>query len=389
MVCAGSVSLIERLVAAGLVDPNTSSIPADEGTAAHQVRGDCLTLGIDAYSMVGSQIEVNGRHYPCTTTMADCLQPGMDWLREQPGEMIVEHQVDLSRWMPGQFGTLDTAIINRPARSLIIDDLKYGAGVAVSPVRSRQLRIYALGVVDNFDLFDAVDTIHIVIDQPRKGGMKHWSLTMAELLAFGEELRAAALAVDAPDATLVPSEKGCEWCPVAIQTDGGCQAYTGWMHEILCGAFEDLSDDAEPVFMDLTSITPEHRYRIVQHSHLALKWLERMHEHSRDAALLGKPDPGSKVVDGPEGDRYFTDPETAERLLVEALGESAFTKSLIGIPAAQKELKPTKTKTGVPDTWLALNALIHKKPGKPVLVPASDERPSLISNPVDRFDDLS
>lgn len=388
MVCTGSVRLIERLAAAGRIDPGKSSGAADEGTAAHQVRGDALEIGLDAYDFVGTSLKINGVDYPCTEEMAAYLQPGIDWVREQPGELIVEHQVTLDRWMPGQFGTLDTAVIDRVGRRLCVSDLKFGQHL-VDAEDNRQLRIYALGIIDNFDLFDAIDEVLINIDQPRAGGMKFWRVGLEELLAFGEEVRAAALAVDEPDAPLVASEKGCRYCPVR-DDDAGCRAYNRWMLDTLGDAFEDLPDDieTEPTFPDPDLIDPSRRYWIVKHAHLATKWLADLHERSLTAARAGKPDPGSKAVLGQRGDRYFTDTTAAEEILVKALGGDAFQPpNLIGIPAAEKLLAPTKRKAGDPDAWSKLDALIDQPAGKPILVPADDERPALMSQR-DEFDDL-
>lgn len=387
MTCAGSPLLIDRLTAEGKINPRASSGAADEGTAAHQVRADCLEIGLDAYDFIGTSLKINGVDYPCDDTMADHLQVGIDWIREQSGQVIVERRVDLSHWMPGQFGTLDTAIINRPARKATTNDLKYGAGVPVSPENNKQLMIYSLGVVDNFDLWDVIDTFDIIIDQPRAGGLKFWSVSMADLLVFGEEVREAAKRTEDPDAPLVASEDGCKWCPVK-DTDSGCPAYNRWQLDNLGSAFDDLPDlDAEPVFPHPDAITPERRYYIVKHAHLATRWLADLHERSIDAARLGRPDPGSKLVAGQRGNRYFTDKAAAEAILVPALGDEAFSKSLIGIPDAEKQLAPTKRKPGDPDAWAKLSALIDQKEGKPILVPADDPRPPLASLK-DEFDDL-
>lgn len=376
MTCAGSVRLIERLTAEGRINPRSSSGAADEGTAAHQVRGDALELGLEAWDFVGSSLTINGVEYECGDEMAGYLQPGMDWVNEQPGDLIVEHRVDLGRWMPGQFGTLDTAIIDRERRLLTVNDLKYGAGVPVDAEGNRQLRIYGLGVVDNFDLFGDIDTIQIIIDQPRAGGMKFWEIDAADLLEFGEEVRAAALRVDDPDAPLVPGEKQCGFCPAKWD----CEARQDWIIK-MSGLDLDDDLDSEPALPSRSKIDPERRWWIVRHAHLVEQWLAKLHEDSIEAAKAGNPDPGSKLVLGRRGNRRYTDETAVEELLVPVLGDQSFTRKLISPAQVEKLLKPTKKNPGNPDALSALDRLITQDEGKPILVPDSDDRPAI--GPVD------
>lgn len=392
MTCVRSVRLIEALIAAGRYDPNLPKPAADEGTAAHQIRADALDLDLDAWDFVGNKVLVNGVEYECDADMAKHLQTAIDWIREQPGDLIVEYRVDLSRWMEGQFGTLDTAIIFIAGRKLIVLDLKYGAGVEVLAEFTRQLRIYGLGIIDNFNLYDQIDEIEFVIDQPRLGGMKHWSCSLDELLAFGEEVRAAAALVDDPDAPWVASDKACTFCPVKDQPEG-CPAYTRWMDDLTDHALLEMEDfDLEPIFTDPEVITPERRYYIVKHAGLVRKWLAKLHEDSMAAAEAGKPDPGSKLVPGQKGDRYWTDPSEAEVILVTTIGaEQSYTKKVKSPTQCEKLLKPGgKKRPGDPVAWSELSELIDQAEGRPILVPDSDPRPAWtpIADALDELDDL-
>lgn len=381
MVCAPSVRLIEKLIAAGLVKPRSSSGAADEGTAAHQVRGDALDLGLEAWDFVGTTLRINGIEYECTEEMAAHLQPGMDWVLEQPGDLIVEHRVDLGRWMPGQFGTLDTAIINRADRKLIVNDLKYGQGVPVDAVGNRQLRIYAIGIMDNFDLWDAVDEVVIIIDQPRAGGHKPWTVSTEDLEAFAHEVKAAALRVDDPNAPFVPGEKQCYFC----EAKHHCDARLDWIIEI-SGLNLDDDLESEPTLPARSKLTPERRWWIVKHSHLVEQWFAKLYEDCIEAARAGNPDPGSKLVIGRRGNRRYIDEDSAVELLEPLLGDEAFTKKVISPAQAEKVFKPTRKNAGNPDALSALNRLITQDEGKPILVPDTDDREAI--SPVDDlFDD--
>jgi hypothetical protein len=128
----------------GLPDLNLKV--AAEGTFAHIISDECLLLGGDAYDYIGQRVKVSDWTFEWTLDDADLLQPGLDWVREQGGIFFGERQVDVSAWtIPYQHGTLDRGIIVPEQNLLIINDLKWGRGIPVSPVRNKQESLYALG----------------------------------------------------------------------------------------------------------------------------------------------------------------------------------------------------------------------------------------------------
>jgi hypothetical protein len=151
---------------------------------------------------------------------------------------------------------------------------------------------------------------------------------------------------------------------------------------------DDLDD--EPAFPDPALIDPTRRYFIARHAPQAKEWLDRIVSHSIEAGIAGNPDPGSKVVDGKLGDRFYTDEKAAAALLEEALGAKGLKSGPIGIPDAQKLLAPTKRKPGNPAAWEALQHLIDRKPGKPTLVSVHDPRPAItdVHEEIALLDDL-
>ena len=386
MTCPGSVRLIERLTLEGAVRQDRTSVFAAEGTAAHEVRALSLDLGLDPHDFIGREFDADGFTFDVTEEMADHLMPGIDWIREQTAPrasgkqdvMVVEDRTDLGHFLPGQFGTLDLGILRDDA--IIISDLKFGAGVPVDAVQNRQLMIYALGFWFTYGhgRRPLARRVILNIDQPRAGGMKFWELDRSDLLAFGEEARAAALAVDDPDAPLVASEKGCRWCPVR-QTEWGCATYDQLMGSLTASALLDL-DDESPEMFPPERMTPERRYYTVRHAHLVTAWLAKLHEDSLRAAEAGRPDPGSKAVTGQKGDRKFNDQDAAEAILVDAIGkDSAFTRKLITPTRAERLMKPGRKRKGHPEAWDALKELVTQSDGKPILVPVEDGREALTS----------
>ena len=383
--CTASVALIAELRASGAMPADSSSFYASEGTAAHQLREDCLNTGLDAYDFIGQNIRADGIVFPIDEDLANHIQPGVDWLREMLDEIHVEVKVRLDSWMPGQFGTSDAGGIY--ANTLLISDYKHGMGVPVAAVGSRQLRLYALGLW-HYLKRPAVEKVLLHIDQPRAGGQKFWEITLEELLEFGKEASEVYLKIKTGDTEFSPSEKACKGCGVK-DTEQGCPAYNDWMYDVYAEAF---SDDAEligePIFIDPSLVTPEKRWFIVQHAGLAKKWLAKLHEDSLNAAIDGTPDPGSKAVLGQKGNRKYGDEDKAAEILFDAIGMEAYSPlSLIGITAAEKQLKPNTRKDGHPEAWEDLQEILTQTDGRPILVPEDDPRDE-VTPLADEFDDL-
>lgn len=385
MTCTGSVRLIERLQSKGVIPADETSSYAAEGTVAHEVREMCLMLNLDPVDFIGNTYTADGFSFVVDEDMATHLQPGIDWIRERTDNPLLETRIDLSRWLPGQFGTLDCGFLMKSGGKhiLVVNDLKYGQGVDVPAEKNRQLRIYALGLWDHFGNPN-VDEVLIVIDQPRKGGLKTWTCPLDELYEFGNEVREVGIRILKGDDTLTVSEDGCRWCPVRT-SEKGCPAYNDWMFELLGDDFMDL--DAEPDLPEPEGISPERRWHIVRHEKMILDWLGHLKGASLAAALSGTPDPGSKLVAGRAGDRKFLDREAAREILVSALGDDAYKpRDIISPTQAEKLLKPGKRKQGDPATWDALTSLIARDEGKPVLASADDPRREY--EPVGSLDEL-
>lgn len=380
-ICSGSVSLIDSLTSKGIVSENESSIYADEGTVAHEVRENSLVFGLEPSDFIGMEFTVNGNTFIADQEMADHLQPGIDWIREHTSDPYVEVRVDLSPWLPDQFGTADAGWLE--GKTLYVSDLKYGQGEPVSPEENKQQMLYALGMW-HFLRRPEIEKVVINIDQPRAGGMKFWDCSFERLMEFAGEVEQAYDRIVNQEPVFVPTEKGCRWCK-AREPRGdypGCSAYNEWMFSYFADVFDDLEDGAQ------IDMTPERRWEIVSKAKLITKWLAELHEASLQAALAGNPDPGSKAVIGQRGNRFFRDSERAEQILKDTLGDEAFKpRQLISLTEAEKLLKPGKKNPGHPEAWSELNSLVDQPEGKPILVPVDDRREA-ISPLSDVFDDL-
>lgn len=414
MVCTASVPLILQLLRAGeikasdlegdkeqieeddiiefasgayddvVLDSGESTSFSAEGTVLHEVREICLELNLDPFMFVGKTFSADGFSFTLDEDMLDRLVEGIDFVRQHTAAPMVEIRVDLSPWLPGQFGTCDTAWIYK--KKLFIMDYKNGVGKPVSPKKNRQLRAYALGVWHLLGRPD-VESIIIIVDQPRAGGMKFDDpIPLPELLAFGEELRGAYDRVQAGDVEFVPSKAGCQWCPVR-KTARGCAARNAWTLHMMGAGLMDPS--VPPSFRDPEQMSKALRYYIVSHASEIRAWLAQLAQAALDAAIAGDPDPGSKAIMGEQGHRYFPDVEKAKEILVNTLRADAFKPlSIIGITEIDRLMKPGRKKLGHPEEYDDLMKLVRRPPGRPKLVSADHPKEAYTVVSDDDFEDL-
>ena len=325
----------------------------------------------------------DGFTFEITEDHADCIVPGLDWLREQPGDVYIEHRVALDPWLPGQFGTLDVGIIS-PDGLCTIFDWKFGVGVPVAAEGNEQLRIYALGFWQTVLAPREIDPerFRIVIEQPRcPGGGGSWDVDRLDLLRFGDEIEAAGKRALTPGAPRVAGEKQCFWC----DAKPNCTVYDKFVLDLASLAFDDLDSDDEPALPE--ALTPERRSYVVRHAKMLEDWISRQHAATLADALAGLPTPGLKVVKGRAGHRRWTDEDGALSLLKPVLGDQSVNMKVISPADAEKALKPKKTAPGHPEAWDAAQALITQSDPKPALVPEDDARPAL-RPAVASFEDL-
>jgi len=130
--CPGSVQL-----EAGI--PDQGSEFALEGTAAHTLAEMALSNKQDAKVYVDAQL---GEHR-IPEDMAEPVQQYLDYVRDQPGILLVEKRVGFDHWVPQGFGTADAIILHDGTMTVV--DLKYGRGVKVDAENNPQAMCYALG----------------------------------------------------------------------------------------------------------------------------------------------------------------------------------------------------------------------------------------------------
>lgn len=362
----------------------------------HDIAAACIEFGFEPWDYLGRTLSADGYEFTLGDVEEDHLDPvtpivgALEWIREQPGELFVETLVSLDPYMPGQFGTLDLAIYT--PELLTIFDWKFGY-VLVGVISNEQLQAYAIGLIKLLrELgYKIPKKIRLIIEQPRPtGGARFytpWEITLDELMGFTEVMEQIWAAANDPEAQRVAGEKQCYYC-AAKDEPGGCYAYNRFQLDLIGQKFPDLDDeDGELELPDSELITPKRRTFIVRHKQMITSWLKELEASAMGDALSGRPVPGLKAIDGPDGDRAWSDVEVAEAILVETLAADAFTKKLKSPPQAAKLLEPKGKKKGHPEAWEKLQKLIIRPPGKPQLVPIEDPRPAK-TVAVDKFSNL-
>src|SRR5574343_592805 len=129
LACPGSVAMES-------VCPDSSSAYADEGSQAHDFAATLLKGGT-----LGGIGDIE---------MAEAVDFYVAHVRARGGDLLVEQKLPVGRITgePGATGTADAVALHPDEIDII--DLKYGRGVRVDADDNPQLRLYALGAIEEY-----------------------------------------------------------------------------------------------------------------------------------------------------------------------------------------------------------------------------------------------
>ena len=378
--CPASLLLNEQ-------EPDREIYEAAEGTVAHHVAEICASQNRDPEEFLGMTFDSgdldadydeelhSSKGFAITVDdeMVQGVGEYLDRIMGLPGDHFVEQRVNISPWcpIPDQFGTCDHAAAQH--RKLIITDLKYGR-VQVDAPQNKQLVMYALGFINEWDWLYDFDEVVIRIAQPRLDHFDVWITSKAELLAIGEKIKQRFAMALKPNPPFGPSEKACRFCKVNFK----CRANHDFLyHERIMLLDEDdefvepdlmLMSDEEIAALWLRKGMYENRMRAVE---------DYLHKKVADGDFV----PGLKTVAG-RSSRYFISEIDAELLLTEA-----------GVPESKLYSKPEFVSPAQAEKLVRgearkkLQAFIKTKPGKPCLVSADDRRQDLTVQSLELLDD--
>lgn len=318
---------------------------AKEGTTAHAVAAALLT-NVDVATVDGF-----------TTEMVRHAEGYRDYVQElkesDDAVVLVEQRVDFSPWVPNGFGTCDCIIIQGDLLRIV--DYKYGVGVPVSALDNPQMKLYALGALNDYGFAYDVKRVEVHIYQPRINNISSDSMTVDELLAWAEaELK--------PTAKLAAKGKGkyeagahCKFCPHAAR----CRK----LAECCKAKINDRGITAS-----VPTLAPWEVAEILETEPLISLWLKRVKTYALETLLDGGEIPGFKVVEGRSSRAWADDQRVIEILKDNGYGPNDYFKSELYSPAGMEGQLGKKL------TAELLGGLVVKKPGSPAVVPETDRR---------------
>lgn len=287
--------------------------------------------------------------------------------------VALEVQVDITDYAPEAFGTCDCVMIG--GDELIITDYKHGKGVPVSAQDNPQMLLYALGALKLYRPIygDMIRRVSTYIDQPRLGSYDGASMTVEELLAWGESIKPKAAAAFMGTGEFAPGE-WCRFCRAKAKCRARANQNT---------ALEDFKDciplgrsipmqaeyDATG-FKPSNCLTDEEIGALLVRAEGLVAWYNDLKEYTLAACLNGKTIPGWKAVEG-RSTRAWTDQDAALEALMAGGVEEAIIYDCVPKTLAQLEKVIGKQRFGE-----LVGGMITKSPGKPALAAESDKRPA-------------
>jgi hypothetical protein len=401
--CPGSLVMEKGL-------PNTSSVHADEGTAAHFLASECLEQNRNATDFLNQFIVIKKGNASWSVDESDKLSSGfnvdlemseyvqkyIDAVRSQAdgNELLVEQRVEFSAFIGSEnaFGTGDAIILC--GDEIQVHDLKYGR-TKVNAQGNEQLRLYALGALSQFGLFGDFKQARLVIHQPRIGHVSEEVVSLEELYDFAHRAKNTVQMIKAIDEgqslfneqdMLNPGEKQCHWC----KAKATCPALTKAVMNTITGEFEDLSTcDFEAEIKKAVEEVPNHENQLLGKLYATLplieSWSKAVAVAVTEKLHNGEKVLGFKLVQGRAGNRSWANVDEAEQVLksMRLKTEDMYDLKLISPTNAEKL---QKAGTIGPRQWSKVESLIVRPEGKPTVAPESDKRPALEVNPLNDFE---
>ncbi len=343
---------------------NTDSEAAKEGTAAHALAEHKLKKAL----RMRSRRPVSGYD---SDEMEECTDSYVEFVMEQVATakdrckdpiVLVEQYLDFSDYVPDGFGTGDCVLVSDDALHIV--DLKYGTGILIEAEENPQMKLYALGALNLFDVLYDIKEVSMTIFQPRRENVSTWTIPVVELRHWADAVLKEKAQLAFKGEGEYASGPWCTFCRAAAR----CRARAEEKLKLVQNEFRLpplLSDDE---IEEILSVIPD-----------LTKWANEISTYAIDAAINhGKEWKGFKIVEG-RSIRKYRDEEAVAEAAKDAGFKDIYRQSLIPMTEMQRLMGKTRFEE-------ILGSLIYKPPGKPTLVPMTDKRPAMnVSDAINEF----
>ena len=338
--------------------PKTESVYAEEGTKAHalselKLKRNLNLISKDTYDSELNKLDVCPEMDRYTDYYCDAVLEIVHKYDRNYSMVKLEERVDFSPWVIKGFGTSDVIVISDNIIEII--DLKYGKGVLVSAENNPQLMLYALGVLNDYGYLYNIEKVIMTIVQPRLDNISSFSISIPELLEWGQDVKVKAIKAYNGEGECVVGNH-CDEC--FCRARAICKAYADEKLEIAKYEFKG------PEELDVNDLSD-----ILSKIDKLVAWGNIVKKYALNQALDGVTINGYKLVEGRSNRAYGVDESRIASILISNGYDEheIYEKSIKSVSSMEKWLGKSKFKS-------ILGDLVIKPPGKPTLVPVDDPR---------------
>ena len=345
--------------------PDASSPYALEGSRAHERAEYFLNRFLktgDSNVLIREDVEMNDAVQAYVNI---CVEKINEARTASPDAQIkVEQRLDFSRWVPEGFGTGDTVMVSDKYFEIV--DLKYVKGVPVSAINNSQMRLYALGMYEAFGYLYGADEVRMTIVQPRLDSVSTETISVDDLLTWGEEVKKKAKIAFAGKGDFCAGNH-CRFC----KARNTCRAHAEY-------ELKNVKEDLQTAELEDFEISD-----ILLRAKGIKTWLDGLESYALGKALDGYDWPGMKLVEGRSNRKITDDVIAANNLMNAGFGAEEIYK-----PQALRSITDLEKLCGKKMFSELMSGVIEKPPGKPTLVSADDKRQAIeLQNVKNDFDE--
>ena len=345
--------------------PDASSPYALEGSRAHERAEYFLNRFLktgDSNVLIREDVEMNDAVQIYVNICVEKINEART--ASSDAQIKVEQRLDFSRWVPEGFGTGDMVMVSDKYFEIV--DLKYGKGVPVSAINNSQMRLYALGMYEAFGYLYGADEVRMTIVQPRLDSVSTETISVDDLLAWGEEVKKKAKIAFKGEGEFCAGSH-CRFC----KARNTCRAHAEY-------ELKNVKEDLQTAELEDFEISD-----ILLRAKNIKTWLDGLEAYALGKALDGYDWPGMKLVEGRSNRKITDDVIAANNLLNAGFGAEEIYK-----PQALRSITDLEKLCGKKMFSELMSGVIEKPPGKPTLVSADDKRQAIeLRNVKNDFDE--